>query len=65
MNKEKFQHHIEHLEQLHNSVDKQIQKIYREYGNDISVQQLKKKKLKIKDEIENLKKNLISFQSKS
>lgn len=58
MNKEKMQHHIAHLEQLHDSVDKQIEKIYREYGNDISIQQLKKKKLKLKDEIEHCKKEI-------
>ena len=54
-----MQHHIAHLEQLHDSVDKQIQKIYREYGNDVSVQHLKKKKLKLKDEIEQCKKELL------
>ena len=43
MNKVKMKHHIAHLEQLHDSVDKQIQKIYREYGNDVAVQQLKRK----------------------
>lgn len=59
MNKEKMQHHIAHLQQLHDSVDKQIQKIYREYGNDVSVQHLKKKKLKLKDEIEQCKKELL------
>lgn len=59
MNKVKMQHHIAHLEQLHDSVDKQIQKIYREYGNDVAVQQLKKKKLKLKDEIESCKKELL------
>ena len=59
MNKIKLQHHIAHLEKLHDSVDKQIQKIYREYGNDISVQQLKKKKLKLKDEIQQCKKELL------
>lgn len=59
MNKEKMQHHIAHLEQLHDSVDKQIEKVYREYGNDISIQQLKKKKLKLKDEIEHCKKELL------
>lgn len=60
MNDQKMQHHIAHLQQLHDSVDKQIQKIYREFGNDIAVQQLKKKKLKLKDEIEQCKKSLSS-----
>lgn len=59
MNKEKMQHHIAHLERLHDSVDKQIEKVYREYGNDISIQQLKKKKLKLKDEIEHCKKEIL------
>ena len=58
MDKVKMQHHIAHLQHLHDSVDKQIQQIYREYGNDIAVQQLKKKKLKLKDEIEACKKEL-------
>lgn len=58
MNKVKMEHHIVHLQRLHDSVDKQIQHMYREYGNDIAVQQLKKKKLKLKDEIEQCKKEL-------
>jgi len=58
MNKEKMQHHITHLQQLHDAVDKQVEKIYKEYGNDVTVQQLKKKKLKLKDEIESCKKEI-------
>ena len=59
MDKLKMQHHIVHLQQLHDSVDKQIKQVYREYGSDIAVQQLKKKKLKLKDEIEQCKKELL------
>ena len=58
MNAEKIQHHIKHLEEMHKNVDNLIKDSIKHYGNDAEVAQLKKKKLKLKDEIESFKKQL-------
>jgi hypothetical protein len=58
MDKVKVQHHIEHLEELHKNVDNLIKDSIKHYGNDQEVNGLKKKKLKIKDEIESLKRKI-------
>ena len=58
MNAEKIQHHIKHLEELHQNIDKLIKDSIKHYGNDQEVNELKKKKLKLKDEIENFKKQI-------
>lgn len=55
MDQGKLQRHISHLEQVHDDLDKEIQKQFLEYGNDALVTTLKKKKLHLKDEIENFK----------
>ena len=55
MDQQKFQRHIEHLQQVHDDLDKEIQEQFKQYGNDALVSTLKKKKLQYKDEIENLK----------
>ncbi len=59
MDKEKIQHHIKHLQQMHDDLDKQIVEEVKHYGNDALVSLLKKKKLKLKDEIEGFKSQLI------
>ena len=51
----KVERHIKHLQEVHDDLDKEIEKQYKEYGNDALVQTLKKKKLHLKDEIEHLK----------
>jgi hypothetical protein len=51
---------LEHLEQEHHDLDKMIDEEFRIYGNDALVNTLKKKKLKIKDEIEHLKNNMLT-----
>lgn len=58
INTQKIQHHIKHLQEMHDDLDKEIQKQYDEYGDDMLVNYLKKKKLSLKDEIESLKKHL-------
>jgi len=52
----KRERHIQHLQEVHDDLDKEIEKQYKQYGDDNLVKVLKKKKLHIKDEIENLKK---------
>ena len=59
MDKLKIQHHIKHLQELHNGLDDEIKKQYEKYGNDRLVTELKKKKLKLKDEIEGFKNQII------
>jgi hypothetical protein len=59
MNVEKIQHHIKHLEEMHKNIDNLIKDSIKHYGNDQEVIELKKKKLKLKDEIENFKKQII------
>ena len=51
----KMERHIKQLQETHDELDKEITKQYKEYGDDNLVKVLKKKKLQLKDEIENLK----------
>lgn len=54
----KVEGHIQALQQMHDDLDKQIKEEYIRYGNDALVQSLKKKKLQLKDEIEQYKKDV-------
>jgi len=56
LNQEKLDRHIQHLQEQHDDLDKQIYDQYKKYGDDVLVQYMKKQKLKIKDEITHLKK---------
>jgi len=58
MDKVKIEHHIKHLEEQHNKLDKEIIKEETNYGNCAVISILKKKKLKLKDEIEGFKKQI-------
>lgn len=53
--KQKLQHHIKHLEQLHETIDKQIEAEFKLYGSQAVVTRMKKEKLRLKDEIEKTK----------
>lgn len=57
MNEEKRLHY---LETEHHELDKMIDEEYRVYGNDALVQTLKKKKLRLKDEIEHIKSRMLT-----
>jgi len=59
----KVERHIKHLQQIHDDLDKEIEIQFKQYGNDALVQTLKKKKLHLKDEIEQHKKTLESKHS--
>jgi hypothetical protein len=54
----KVDRHIQHLQEMHDELDIAIRKYYDEYGDDISVTRMKKKKLKLKEEIEKYKNKL-------
>lgn len=51
----KVERHIKHLQEQHDELDRKIQNYYDEYGDDATLNTMKKKKLKLKDEIENFK----------
>lgn len=59
MHGQKIQSHINHLQEVHDDLDKQINEDIKNYKEDRLITVLKKKKLAIKDEIEILKKELI------
>ena len=52
MTREKLIHHLESLREKHDDLDKEIQELYEHHTDDMKVEALKKKKLKIKDEME-------------
>jgi hypothetical protein len=56
--KEKLQHHIDHLQEKHDTLDREIQVLYSLHENDLKLETLKKLKLHLKDEIEENKKKL-------
>lgn len=51
----KIERHIKHLQDQHDTLDKEIERQFKQYGNDSLVQVLKKQKLKLRDEIESYK----------
>ena len=56
--REKLEHHITHLQQKHDELDKEIQVKYRLHEEDLKLETLKKLKLHIKDEIESTRTKL-------
>lgn len=51
----KVERHIKHLQEQHDELDRKILHHHREYGDDGIISTMKKKKLKLKDEIQNFK----------
>jgi hypothetical protein len=60
--REKLIHHVEHLKDKHDKLDKQIKELYEHHTEDLKVEELKKKKLAIKDEIEQTNKRINNIQ---
>ena len=56
--KEKLKHHISHLEEQHRAIDKEITELDCHWDESVECHDLKKKRLKLKDEIEKHKKSL-------
>jgi len=52
MQAHKLIHHIESLKEKHDELDKKIEDLYAHHANDFQLENLKKQKLKIKDEIQ-------------
>ena len=63
MNAEKLRHHVTHLQEVHDDLDKQIQKDYAKYNDDALVTFLKKKKLQLRDEIESFKRQIADLEA--
>ena len=59
MDKLKIEHHIKPLQKQHDNLDKQIQEEEAHHGNCAVISVLKKNKLKLKDEIEGFKKQIV------
>ncbi len=55
---EKIKHHISHLQEKHDNLDKEIKELEAHHTDSLKVETLKKLKLKLKDEIEGFKKQL-------
>lgn len=56
--KEKLEHHISHLQEKHDHLDKEIKELEAHHTDSLKVETLKKLKLKLKDEIEGFRKQL-------
>ena len=56
MHKEKIEHHIKHLQEKHDELDKRI---HADKEPEYIISVLKKEKLQMKDEIENLRKKIL------
>lgn len=56
--KEKLEHHMKALQEKHDILDKEIKDAYMDNVSDLIVEKMKKEKLKLKDEIESLKKKI-------
>jgi hypothetical protein len=61
LTREKLQHHIAHLQEKHDALDKEIHTLYSLHENDLKIETLKKLKLHLKDEIEMHKTRLASL----
>jgi hypothetical protein len=59
MNSQKLLAYIEHLQKIHDELDKQIEEDIKNYQEDRLVSVLKKKKLAIKDEIQKYNSELL------
>ena len=59
MDSQKIENHIRHLQERHDIMDTEIKRVESTHGNQTMIIDLKKKKLKLKDEIEGLKKQLV------
>ena len=58
LNPEKIKHHISHLQEQHDSLDKDIVELEAHHSNHEKVVEMKKEKLRLKDEIEKFKKSI-------
>jgi len=58
MIKEKIERHMHALQEKHDILDKEIKDAYMDNVGDLEIEKMKKKKLRLKDEIESCKKQI-------
>jgi len=61
--KEKLQHHIKALQEKHDKLDKEVKDMFIDGTSDLIMENAKKRKLKLRDEIERCKEQLSSLPS--
>ena len=61
--KEKLQHHIKALQEKHDKLDREIKDMFIDGTSDLIMENAKKRKLKLRDEIERCKEQLSSLPS--
>ena len=59
--KEKLENHIQHLQEQHRAIDKEITEMDCHWDESPECHDLKKKRLKLKDEIERCKQKLLTL----
>ena len=64
MNSDKWEYRLKHLELTHLELDTQIKKLETARQDETMIRQMKKQKLKLKEQIENIRKDL-NFQEKT
>lgn len=64
MNSDKWEYRLKHLELTHLELDSQIKKLETARQDETMIRQMKKQKLKLKEQIENIRKDL-NFQEKT
>jgi hypothetical protein len=52
MHADSLKHHISHLENTHDTLDRKIRAMEASYKDNLTIQEMKKKKLHVKDEID-------------
>lgn len=62
MTREKLIHHVEHLKEKHDKIDKEIIELEKHHTDHLKVESLKKVKLKLKDEIVATNKKIDNIQ---
>lgn len=61
LTKEKLEHHISHLEEKVEKLKKEVHDAYLDGVSDLEVEKMKKTKLKLKDEIESFKRQILEL----
>lgn len=58
MNEDKIKSHIKKLQEKHDYIEEVLRESYMEHATDEEIHDLKKRKLEIRDEIEQCKRNI-------
>ena len=56
--REKLEHHIKHLQEQHDILDKDIADLYKNHADEYQIEKMKKQKLNLRDDIERLKQQI-------